>query len=112
MIGGFEDLRGELCEILGGGITDDDLDVAVEALVNEERTTATAALSELNALAQSDAGKAKLRTLLADWIQHERAMHKDDKAKECASALNHLLEALDAERRQHAGAGAAVERRH
>jgi hypothetical protein len=111
MIEGYVDLRNELCEILGGDVTDDDLDAAVDALVNEERTTATAALGELNALAQTPSGKQQLRGMLADWIEHERAMKKDGTANRCAEALNHLLAAMDAERRGGTGT-AEVERRH
>lgn len=53
MITGFDDLRNELVEIFGGHLTPEDIDVAVEALIEEERTTATPALAEINALAQS-----------------------------------------------------------
>lgn len=102
MIEGYADLQNELCEILGGDVTAEDVDVAVDALVNEEHVTATAALAELNALAQSEEGKAKLRSMLADWIMHERK--REDKTKENSTkgALNHLLAALNAERRTHA----------
>ena len=45
MIEGYADLQNELCEILGGDVTAEDVDVAVDALVNEEHVTATAALA-------------------------------------------------------------------
>lgn len=101
MIEGYADLQNELCEILGGDVTAEDVDAAVDALVNEEHVTATAALAELNTLAQSEDGKAKLRSMLADWIMHERK--REDKTKENSTkgALNHLLAALNAERRTH-----------
>jgi hypothetical protein len=54
MIGGYEDLRSEVCEILGGEVTSEDVDVAVEAIVHEEGLTATTALMELNVLAQTE----------------------------------------------------------
>jgi hypothetical protein len=101
MIEGYEDLQNELCEILGGDVTAEDVDAAVDALVNEEHVTATPGLAELNTLAQSEEGKAKLRSMLADWIMHERK--REDKTKENSTrdALNHLLAALGAERRTH-----------
>ncbi len=100
MITGFDDLRNELVEIFGGHLTPEDIDVAVEALIEEERTTATPALAEINALAQSPEGKEKLRSLLADWINHEHGKHAADKEKAAKLALNHLLECLHAERRR------------
>ena len=63
MIGGYEDLRNEVCEILGGEVTASDIDVAVVAIVHEEGLTATTALAELNVLAQTDQGRATLRNL-------------------------------------------------
>lgn len=110
MIEGYKDLQDELCEILGGDVTPEDIDVAVDALVNEDHVTATAALGELNALAQTAEGKAKLRSMLADWIMHERARKDTPKAQHARDALNHLLAALGAERRTHAE-GVASERR-
>ena len=44
MIGGYEDLRCEVCEILGSEVTNEDVDVAVAAIVHEEGLTATTAL--------------------------------------------------------------------
>lgn len=111
MIEGYDDLRNELSEILGGQITEEDIDAAVDAMINEDRVTATAALGELNSLAQTAAGKTHLRNLMAEWITHERTRHDEKKAQTAVSALNHLLEALGAERRQHAEAVPA-ERRH
>jgi RNase H-fold protein (predicted Holliday junction resolvase) len=99
MIEGYTDLRNELVEIFGGHLTQEDIDVAVEAIIEEERTTATPALAELNALAQSQEGKEKLRSLLANWITHERDKHAADKEQAAKLALNHLLECLHAERR-------------
>ena len=99
MIEGYDDLRNELVEIFGGHLTEQDIDIAVEALIQEEHTTATPALAELNALAQSSEGKARLRDLLAHWINHEHDKHAADKEKAAKLALNHLLECLHAERR-------------
>jgi hypothetical protein len=99
MIEGYADLRNELVEIFGGHLTQEDIDVAVEALIEEERTTATPALAELNALAQSREGKEKLRSLLAHWITHEKDKHAADKEKAAKLALNHLLECMGTERR-------------
>ncbi len=99
MIEGYTDLRNELVEIFGGHMTEEDIDIAVEALIEEERTTATPALAELNALAQSDEGRERLRSLLAHWITHEHHKHAADKEKAAKLALNHLLEALGGERR-------------
>ncbi|HSO43007.1 MAG TPA: hypothetical protein VLR47_09255 [Rhodospirillales bacterium] len=101
MIEGYQDLQAELCEILGGDVTAEDVDAAVDALVNEEHVTATAALGELNTLAQSEEGKAKLRSMLADWIMHERKREDVTKENSTKGALNHLLAALGAERRTH-----------
>ena len=110
MICGYEDLRNEVCEILGCQVTTEDLDVAVEAIVHQEGLTATTALMELNALAQSDSGRANLRGMLADWIMHERDVSDDNRARRAQLALNHLLAALGAERRGDAGR-AMVDRR-
>jgi len=102
MITGYDDLRNELVEIFGEHLTQEDIDIAVEALIEEERTTATPALAELNALAQNKEGKEKLRDCLAHWISHEHAKHAADKEKAAKLALNHLLECLHAERRHDA----------
>jgi len=102
MITGYDDLRNELVEIFGGRLTQEDIDVAVEALIEEERTTATPALGELNTLAQSKEGKEQLRSLLAHWITHEHDKHAADKEQAAKLALNHLLECLHAERRHEA----------
>lgn len=104
MIEGYADLQNELCEILGGDVTAEDIDVAVDALVNEDHVTATAALGELNTLAQSPEGRDKLRSMLADWIMHERARKDTPKEQRTKEALNHLLAALGAERRTHSEA--------
>ena len=101
MIEGDKDLQDELCELLGGDVTAEDIDVAVDAMVNEDHVTATPALAELNTLAQSPEGRDKMRGMLAEWIMHERA-HKDaGKEQRAKEALNHLLAALGAERRTH-----------
>ena len=102
MIEGYADLRNELVEIFGGHLTQEDIDIAVEALIEEERTTATPALAELNALAQSPEGKEKLRSLLADWIGREHDKNAAAKEQQAKQALNHLLECLHAERRHAA----------
>jgi hypothetical protein len=102
MLEGYKDLRNELTEIFGGKITEDDIDAAVQALINEDHTTATPALAELNSLAQTAEGKEKLRGMLAHWITHERDHKHPSQAHAAAEALNHLLEALGAERRKHA----------
>lgn len=102
MIEGYADLRNELVEIFGGHLTQEDIDVAVEALIEEERTTATPALAELNSLAQSKEGKEKLRSLLADWIGREHDKNAAAKEQQAKLALNHLLECLHAERRHEA----------
>ena len=99
MIGGYEDLRNEVCEILGGHVTGEDIDVAVEAIVHEEGLTATTALMELNVLAQTDDGRATMRRLLAQWIMHERDRSEEPRARQAQLALNHLLEVLGGERR-------------
>jgi hypothetical protein len=104
MIEGYQDLQNELCEILGGDVTAEDVDAAVDALVNEDHVTATPALGELNTLAQSAEGKAKLRSMLADWIMHERGRQDQPKERQTKDALNHLLSALGAERRTHSEA--------
>lgn len=101
MIEGYQDLQNELCEILGGDVTAEDIDVAVDALVNEDHVSATAALGELNTLAQSPEGRDKLRSMLADWIMHERERKDIPKEQRTREALNHLLAALGAERRTH-----------
>lgn len=100
MIGGYEDLRSEVCEILGGEVTTEDVDVAVEAIVHEEGLTATTALMELNVLAQTENGRETLRNELAAWIMHERDEADDERAHRAQLALTHLLQALGAERRR------------
>jgi hypothetical protein len=100
MIGGYEDLRSEVCEILGGEVTNEDVDVAVEAIVHEEGLTATTALMELNVLAQSDTGRQTLRNELAAWIMHERDLEDERAAHRAQLALTHLLKALGVERRR------------
>ncbi len=102
MLEGYSDLRNELVEIFGGHMTQQDIDVAVEAIIEEERTTATPALAELNALAQTTEGKEKLRSLLAHWISHEQDRNAAVKEHQAQQALNHLLECLHAERRHEA----------
>lgn len=111
MLEGYKDLRNELTEIFGGQVSEEDIDAAVEALVNEEHVTATPALAELNALAQSPEGKVKLRTMLADWIMHERQRQDSDREQKAVAALNHLLAAVGGERRDHT-APVEKERRH
>lgn len=101
MIEGYQDLQNELCELLGGDVTAEDVDVAVDALVNKDHVTATPALSELNTLAQSPEGRDKLRTMLADWIMHERERKHETAEQRTMEALDHLLAALGAERRTH-----------
>jgi hypothetical protein len=102
MLEGYMDLRGELVELLGADITEDDIDVAVQAIITSDHTTATPALAELNTLAQSEEGKRKLRDMMGSWILRERAKNHPVGDKEATLALNHLLEGLDAERRQEA----------
>jgi hypothetical protein len=99
MIGGYSDLRNEICEILGGEVTPEDVDVAVEAIVHEEGLTATTALLELNVLAQTDHGRQTMRGLLAQWIMHERDRSEAPRARQAQLALNHLLAVLGGERR-------------
>lgn len=111
MIGGYEDLRDEVCGILGCDITGEDIDVAVAAIVHEEGLTATTALVELNVLAQTDQGRVTLRRLLATWIMHERDRSDQPRARQAQLALNHLLGALGGERR-HEGAREKPERRN
>ena len=101
MIGGYEDLRNEVCEILGGEVTNSDIDVAVVAIVHEEGLTATTALAELNVLAQTDRGRVTLRDMLAHWIMHERDRSDGPQARQAQLALTHLLKALGGERRDH-----------
>ncbi|MBL8377701.1 MAG: hypothetical protein JNM79_07535 [Burkholderiales bacterium] len=110
MIGGYEDLRNEVCAILGCEVTVEDIDVAVEAIVHEEGLTATTALMELNVLAQTDRGRQTLREVLSGWIMHERDVAADVRARQCQLALNHLLQALGGERR-HDGARQTIDRR-
>lgn len=102
MLEGYADLRNELVEVLGGHLTQEDIDIAVEALITEERTTATPALAELNALSQTAEGKEKLRSLLADYINLEHDKNAAVKEQGAKLALNHLLECLHAERRHEA----------
>lgn len=102
MIEGYADLRNELVEIFGGHMTQEDIDIAVEAIIEEERTTATPALAELNALAQSTEGKEKLRSMLADYINQEHDKNAAVKEQQAKKALDHLLECLHAERRHEA----------
>lgn len=104
MIQGYEDLQNELCQILGGDVTAEDVDVAVDAMVNEDHVSATAALAELNTLAQSPEGRDKMRSMLADWIMHERERKDKPKEQQAREALNHLLAALGADRRTHSEA--------
>jgi hypothetical protein len=110
MIEGYEDLRDVLVELLGGFVTGEDVDVAVDALINADRVTASAAISELVALSQTEAGKAKIRDVLAKRVVHERGAGID-RAQHAKDAINHVLAALQAERRTHAEA-VATERRH
>ncbi len=104
MIEGYQDLQKELCQILGGEVTAEDVDVAVDALVNEDHVSATAALGELNALAQSPEGRDKMRSMIADWIMHERERKDKPREQKTREALNHLLTALGADRRTHSEA--------
>lgn len=101
MLEGYLDLRGELVELLGANITEADIDVAVEAIIAADRTTATPALAELNTLAQSEEGKRKLRQMMSDWVMHERAKHPSGE-EDAKVAIDHLLQGLNAERRQEA----------
>ncbi|MGF1640208.1 MAG: hypothetical protein ACFCUO_04595 [Rhodospirillales bacterium] len=100
MIEGYEDLRNELCEILGGKVGEQDIDAAVDAIINKDRTTATPALAELNTLARSSDGKARLRSILSAWIMRERDRKDATSEQQATLAINHLLEALGAERRR------------
>lgn len=109
MIGGYEDLRNEVCEILGCEVTPEDVDIAVTAIVHEEGLTATTALMELDALAKTGAGRDTLRAMLAHWIMHERDRTRGSCAAQAQTALSHLLAALGGERRQDAR---PAERRH
>jgi len=102
MLQGYEDLRNELGEILGGDVTEQDIDAAVQAIINQDHVTATPALAELNTLARSEEGKGKLRSLLAAWIMHERDRKDIGREKKAIAAINHLLDALGAERRETA----------
>jgi hypothetical protein len=102
MLEGYKDLRNELGEILGGDVTEQDIDAAVRAIINRDHVTATPALSELNTLARTDEGKGKLRSLLAAWIMHERDRKDVDREQKATAAINHLLDALGAERREKA----------
>ena len=99
MIGGYDDLRDEVCQILGSEVTPEDIDVAVEAIVHEDGLTATTALLELNVLAQNDQGRQTLRDMLAHWIMHERDRSDTRRAGQAQLALTHLLKALGGERR-------------
>ena len=103
MIGGYDDLRNEVCEILGCEVTPEDVDVAVAAIVHEDGLTATTALIELNLLAQTGDGRETLRSLLAHWIMHERDRIRRGQAGQAVQAqlaLTHLLCALGGERRE------------
>jgi hypothetical protein len=102
MLEGYQDLRNELSEILGGNVTEQDVDAAVQAIINQDHVTATPALAELNTLAQSDEGKGKLRSMLATWIMHERDRKDINREQQATEAINNLLEALGAERRETA----------
>jgi hypothetical protein len=102
MLEGYQDLRNELSEILGGNVTEQDIDAAVQAIINQDHVTATPALAELNTLAQSDEGKGKLRSMLATWIMHERDRKDINREQQATEAINNLLEALGAERRETA----------
>jgi len=102
MLEGYKDLRNELGEILGGDVTEQDIDAAVRAIINRDHVTATPALAELNTLARSEEGKGKLRSLLAAWIMHERDRKDVDREQKATAAINHLLDALGAERREKA----------
>jgi hypothetical protein len=102
MLQGYEDLRNELTEIFAGDVTEQDIDAAVRAIINEDNVTATPALSELNTLAQSEEGKEKLRSMLATWIMHERDRKDIGREHKAISAIDHLLDALGVERRKHA----------
>lgn len=99
MIGGYDDLRNEVCEILGCDVTPEDVDIAVTAIVHEEGLTATTALMELNVLAQTGEGRETLRKMLAHWIMHERDRSSMACAAQAQVALSHLLGALGGERR-------------
>ncbi|MCU0838250.1 MAG: hypothetical protein MUE49_05945 [Rhodospirillales bacterium] len=110
MIEGYADLRDVLVELLGGQVSGDDVDVAVEAVINADRVTASAAVGELVTLSQSAAGKAKIRDILARRVVHERGAGAD-RAQHAVDAINHLLAALKAERRTHAEQ-IEVDRRH
>jgi hypothetical protein len=102
MIQGYEDLRNELCEILGGDVTEQDIDAAVEAIINEDHVTATPALAELNTLASTAEGEEKLRSMLSAWIMHERDRKDSGREQQATEAIKHLLDALGAERRETA----------
>ena len=102
MLEGYEDLRNELSEIFGGDVSEQDIDAAVQAIINRDHVTATPALAELNTLARSEEGKGKLRSLLAAWIMHERDRKDVDREQKATAAINHLLDALGAERREKA----------
>jgi hypothetical protein len=102
MLEGYKDLRNELGEILAGDVTEQDIDAAVRAIINRDHVTATPALAELNTLARTDEGKGKLRSLLAAWIMHERDRKDVDREQKATAAINHLLDALGAERREKA----------
>lgn len=101
MIGGYDDLRNEVCEILGCDVSPEDVDIAVKAIVHEDGLTATTALMELNTLAQSETGRETLRAMLAHWIMHERDRINEGCAAQAQLALTHLLKALGGERRQN-----------
>ena len=100
MIGGYDDLRNEVCEILGCDVTPEDVDIAVKAIVHEDGLTATTALIELNVMAQTGAGRETLRAMLAHWIMHERDRISGGCAAQAQLALTHLLKSLGGERRQ------------
>ncbi len=85
---------------LGGEVTSEGIDVAVEVIVHEEGLTAVTALVELNLPAQTEDGRGTLRVELARWIMHERDLSDEAAAQRAQPALTHLLQALGGELRQ------------
>ncbi len=102
MLEGYLDLRGELVELLGANVTEEDVDIAVQAIMTADHTTSTPAVAELGYLAQSEEGKRRLRQMLGDWVMRERSHHHRTGEEEAKLAINHLLEGLHAERRHEA----------
>lgn len=95
MLEGYTDLRGELVALLGEPVTEQDVEVAVQAIVTNDRTTATPALAELNILAQSDEGKRKLKSMLGNWAGHERAHANKPGEEQAHAAIKHLVEGVN-----------------